>query len=251
MSRYLILPANASHDVHPDNSNNNYKIRLPERLMMKRGEWEIALRAITYPNNWHNVTNAAITLANLNTKMSTKVRVADGKYKNVADLINKCNAALTKLQMNDVLNFKHSTVTGKTSATIHDRFTAFTMSDDLADILGFVPGRTYQASRSGSDIVAANTTNIEGAYDNLYVYCNLCEDRVVGDSNVPCLHNVPARARDGSSNLVHEIVNRPIYVPVANVDTDTVEIDIRRGDGERVLFRGGCVIVTVHLRKAS
>ena len=39
-------------------------------------------------------------------------------------------------------------------------------------------------------------------------------------------------------------------MPVANVDTDTVEIDIRRGDGERVLFRGGCVIVTVHLRKA-
>ena len=91
--------------------------------------------------------------------------------------------------------------------------------------------------------------NLDVAYDNLYVYCNLCENRVVGDSSVPCLHNIPVRTPDGTSNLVHERVRNPAYVPVTGSDTDTIEIDIRRGDGESVVFRGGCVIVTVHLRK--
>ena len=99
-----------------------------------------------------------------------------------------------------------------------------------------------------TEVPAANTVNLEGGYDNLYIYSNLCANRVVGDSLVPCLHVLASRSPDEGTFTVHEEVKNLVYVPVSNLDTDTVEIDIRRGDGKSVAFRSGCVVITVHMR---
>jgi len=248
MSTYLILPANASHDVYPDNSNHNYKIKLPERLQILSGEWEIALRSITYPNNWHNVAKQFVLFINTETKRSLTCTVPDGKYKSVSDVTAMLNQLSSRQPPGSDVSFRYSATTGNTIIKHRKKEIMVLLSKDLANILGF-DTKQYTVPTDDYDRVSANTSNIDGQYDNLYVYCNLCNSRVVGDSNVPLLHNVPVRGRTGASNLVHEIVKSPVYVPVANADTDTVEIDIRRGDGEPVLFKGGCVIVTVHLRK--
>ena len=62
---------------------------------------------------------------------------------------------------------------------------------------------------------------------------------------------MPVRWTDEQTNLVGETVEEPMYVNAAALDTDVVEVDIRRRDGESVVFRGGRVVITVHLRKRS
>ena len=174
--------------------------------------------------------------------------IPDGKYKNVADLTETINRKISTQPIGSDITFRYSAATGKVVINHRKKEHIALLSKDLANVLGF-DTKWYTLPTDDYDRVADNTSNIDGHYDNLYVYCNLCESRVVGDSSVPLLHNVPVRNKTGTSNLVHEIVKSPVYVPVANADTDTVEIDIRSGDGEPVLFKGGCVIVTVHLRK--
>ena len=79
MSMYLILPTNASHDRYPDNKNHNYKIHLPRRLRLDGDAWEIALRSISFNNNWFNVTNAYVRVENALTNQATTVRFEDGR----------------------------------------------------------------------------------------------------------------------------------------------------------------------------
>ena len=119
MSRYLVLPANASHDVHPENSNNNYKIKLLERLVMQNGSWEVALHAITYPNNWYNVQDSYITLSHLILGYTHKVKVPDGKYKSAQTLVNKCNIALAAKNLEDRVKLKYRQEDGKVTLTVH------------------------------------------------------------------------------------------------------------------------------------
>ena len=245
MSRYIVLPANASFDVYPENSNNNFKIKLPERLSIRAGEFEIALRSITYPNNWCNVKDSFILFTNTDTKSSVKVVIPDGRYKNVNHLVRACTTELSRAGLSESVDIKHVESRGKISLQLTRPIYGVKFSEDLADIFGFNPELTY-----GGELmfVSPNTVNIEGGFDNLYIYSNLCENRVVGDSNVPCLHVVPTKKPDEGSFIVHDSVKNPVYVPVASLDTETVEIDIRRGDGKSVAFRGGCVIITVHIR---
>ena len=252
MSRYLILPANASHDVYPENANHNYKIKLPERMRLAPNQWEIALRAITYPNNWHNLCNGTMRLGNKQTIAIADIKVRDGRYRKGSDLIAGCNAAIAEAGFLHAVSFDYIEVEDKAVVTITDPNYALKLGNELASLLGFVANRRFSTTGdSNLRVKGESVLNLDNGYDNLYVYCNLCENRIVGDSSVPCLHNIPVRTIDGPSNLVHELIRNPAYVAVAGTDTDTVEIDIRRGDGEPVLFRGGCVIATVHLRKKA
>ena len=249
MSRYLVLPANASHDVHPDNSNSNYKIKLPERLRMRTGDWEVALCAITYPNNWYNVKDAHITLMHTVQKSVTTVKVPDGKYKTINALVSKCNVALAAANMAQRFKLIYREADGKVVLLGNSaQFFGVQFSADLADIMGFNPDRIYG---DVGTLEAANTVNLEGGYDNIYVYSNLCANRVVGDSLVPCLHVIATKQPDDGTFIVHDEITNPVYVPIAHLDTDTVEVDIRRGDGKSVAFRGGCVVMTVHIRPAN
>ena len=122
-------------------------------------------------------------------------------------------------------------------------------SPDLAAVLGFESSEVYKKTAGLKKIAAPNAVNLDSMYDTLYVYCDLCENRIVGDSDVPCLYNVPVRFTSKTTTVAHEAMEDLNYVPVRGFDSDVVEIDIRRRDGEPVPFKGGDVVVAVHLRK--
>ena len=124
------------------------------------------------------------------------------------------------------------------------------LSDDLADALGFQRGRKYWYYNENEPfILSDNTADVEQGFTSLYVYCSLCENRLVGDASVRLLRVIPVRS-EGERN-VYEEVRTPHYVPVTNTSSDVVEINISRDDGKPVPFKGGKVIVTLHLRKRT
>ena len=251
MSGNFILPSNASYEEFPDNTASTYKVKLPERLGYERGKWEIALRAITYHNNWYNVKDAYVKVYYRDAdrkKKTTTVKFPDGRYYDQVSVLIKLHAALAGANMTDFFKIEYSIVYIRPFLSFSRSEYGVQFSPDLADFLGFVPGKVYRKRRYNGIILAPNEPHVNTAYEHLYVYCNLCADRVVGDSMVPCLYAVPVKWSDESTELMHKVIDEPMYVPVAGVDTDIVEIDIRRRDGQPVQFKGGNVIVAIEVR---
>ena len=249
-SLHLVLPSGASHDAYPDNTNGHYRVKLPQRLTSARGEWEVALRSITYHNNWYNASGAHVVIEQPD---GTKVRIdfPDGRYNSILDVIAKLYEVMASKRLYRFIGLNYNTE--HASIFMQMRYEGYTIqySADLADMLGFIPSKKYKKDNEDGKIFPENEPNMQTVYEQLYVYSNLCAERVVGDKSVPLLHNVPVRWTGSQTRLVGETVQRPAYVPVNSLDTDVVEIDIRRRDGEPVVFRGGRVVVAVHLRKVS
>lgn len=81
----------------------------------------------------------------------------------------------------------------------------------------------------------------------LYVYCNIVEEQIVGNSMVPLLKIVPVEGRHGE-NVTKEYIN-PQYVPVYISHISDLLIRIRDDAGEKVPFGRGRVQATLHFRR--
>ena len=80
--------------------------------------------------------------------------------------------------------------------------------------------------------------------DSLYVYCDVVEPRMVGDSQVPLLRIVPAEGDHGQ--LVTRIYENVHYVRLQRKSFQTIEINIRDRTGNIVPFEQGTLNVTLH-----
>ncbi|OOZ36454.1 hypothetical protein BOW52_10770 [Solemya elarraichensis gill symbiont] len=76
-----------------------------------------------------------------------------------------------------------------------------------------------------------------------YVYCNLCDDSVVGETELPLLRRVCMK-RAGT-----EIYSLPYAVPVKLGHATEVHVYIKDRDGAPASFLGGKVTVTLALKK--
>ena len=134
---------------------------------MRTDDWEVALCAITYPNNWYNVKDAYKTLTHTVEKSVTTVKVPDGKYKTINTLISKCNVALAAKSQANRFKLIYREADGKVVLLGNSvEFIGVQFSTDLADIMGFNPDRSYGDIKT---LEAANNVNLEGVYDNIYV----------------------------------------------------------------------------------
>lgn len=80
----------------------------------------------------------------------------------------------------------------------------------------------------------------------MYVYCDVLEHVLVGDTKSPLLRIVQV---DGKGNdTVHARYEKPIYVPLQKKHFESIEIDIRTDTGKPIPFEYGKVIVTLHFR---
>ena len=86
--------------------------------------------------------------------------------------------------------------------------------------------------------------------DQLFVYSNLCEPCMLGDTSAPLLRIVNVEAKDFSfgSTIVKKFA--PInYIPLLNNRFQTVDIDIRDQFGNAIAFEFGTLTVTLHFKR--
>ena len=94
----------------------------------------------------------------------------------------------------------------------------------------------------------ANTVvNMHQGFDTIYVYTDVVESRIVGDSLVPLLRCLPVRGGHGAT--VSDRFTNVHYVPLLRKEFGTIEVDIRDDTGRRVPFEYGRVTVTLHFRR--
>jgi hypothetical protein len=111
-------------------------------------------------------------------------------------------------------------------------------SPELSKILGVEPHKSYHAGRH--EFRVGSSMNV------VYVYCDIAEHIVVGDSLVPCLRTVPVFSHGGEQ--IVERYENPHYVPVLKNDCSTVEIELADDSGNEIKFGDGLSLVKLHFR---
>ena len=280
---YLTFPSNSSMKVQPDNTLAHYITDLPQRSLS--GEWECGLTEIQHPHTWYNVTEEDVWFF-LNEKyivgLTPSARLAPGFYKGPVALMDHINNGLKRMVTDKVrAKLNYCPITQK--ITLHmSPDTVFTIPyhSAMKPMLGFRKSaaataaggtREYVHPRLGgpdigvtpsATVVLSPTQTVDGPYsfrreadnvvdmarrfDTIYIYTDVVESRIVGESMAPLLRSLPVRGTHGAT--VSERFTNLHYVPLLR-RLRTIEMDIRDDTVRRVPFEYGRVTVTLHFRR--
>ena len=104
------------------------------------------------------------------------------------------------------------------------------------------PDARYPFRKEADDVV-----NMTRGFDTIYVYTDVVESRIVGDSLAPLLRTLRVAGSHGAT--VSDRFTNIHYVPLLYSNFKSIEMDIRDDTGRRVPFEYGRVTVTLHFRR--
>lgn len=250
---YLTLPSNSSILYYPNNTTTKFSTHLPQQITLK-GVWQVALVEFHYPCTFQNVREGANTVyiyTHHEDEDESKYEIhasvlKSGTYYNAESLINLLNTDTTIAKY---YQFEYNMENG---------FCKVASSTSLAkNVTNFeLPrGITLQL---GMDLESKLPTmtrpcNVRlGLPAELYVYCDVIEPQLIGDTMAPLLRIVSV---DKASYIYGDqktcIFFQPHYVRVLVNQFDNIEVDIRIESGAAVPFQFGTSLVKLHFRRVD
>lgn len=252
----IVLPSNSSMKYFPDNTTTSFSTRLPKELELT-GKWMVGISEIHVPCTILHVRRKDAKIAD-----DPETYFAHGTYESVQILIRAINEALAvyhKSNQEEMLyfdekggyvSFRKFPLKGKPRTFL---------SNIVKRIIGFeggtvvtnIPVREGSSALSDLMILGKHPACLARALpDQLFVYSNICEPSIVGDTHATLLRIVNLEAR--KANFGTTIVKRysPItYVPVLSNRFQIVDIDIRDQFGNNIPFEFGTLTVTLHFKR--
>ena len=83
----LDLPSSASAIDFSDNTNNNFKVRLPQKLALEPGQLEVGAMVAHIPNKFYNIVAGEVTLLSHTTTAKQTYRLTPGFYRTPESLL--------------------------------------------------------------------------------------------------------------------------------------------------------------------
>ena len=254
----LTLPSNNSKQIYPDNSVASFTTKLPEDINLT-GQWEVALKEIQYPISWYNIDeDSGYVIVDFNNvtspivlqalqpvltdRMNIQIFIRSGYYSTGQQLADEFNIMLKSslpAAIADGVRLGYSVPAGKFTIEVGYGIT-LNFSRPLCKMMGFK--RTINSPQIGR-----YTADMKRGIYSLYVYCDACEDNIVGDTKVPLLRIVPVQG-DHSDYICHNY-DFPTYTPVQTKNFSEIKIHITDDTGNTIPFRSGKSIVTLHFRR--
>ena len=248
---YLTLPSNNSMGYYPENTLAQFTSRLPDVINLS-GDWEVGLVEIQYPHNWFNVPirkrQRTFTLRSSATNdpngglVRRSFFIRAGYYPHIYDLLSeiqrKTNESLADL--GNAIQLDYDAITHRISVSF-SKPCSMGLPMHIRKILGLTRG-SWDATNPNGGVVSDLDL-----VDSLFVYCDVLEPRVVGDSQVPLLRIIPVEGVNGE--LVTRIYKNVLYVRLQRKTFQTIEINIRDRAGANVPFEAGTLNVTLHFRQ--
>jgi hypothetical protein len=249
---YITLPSNSKQS----NTTSFFETTLPQQISLE-GNWECALVELIYPNNWDNVTTDQNVVKFFDVKNNTRqiVKIPTARYESVTDLIQSINDCIVSVGRREKVNYAESislyfnNLKRSVQVTLQNaNVVNFTFSDHIAYMLGFIPEQ-FKVSDPGDKtvIVAHHPPDILGGMHYLYIYCDILQPQIVGNTLAPLLGVVNVEGQ------YMQIVNRtyvaPHYIPVLKKCFNTIEINIKDDQNEFIKFGFGKTILKLHFKK--
>lgn len=283
---YMTLPSNSSMNYFPDNKVNNFVTKLPKHIYLN-GSWEVALVEATFPYNFYTLNDEednSIIISIKDTELSFTVNITPGYYNTPQELINEMNDLITQtfqdyehLYTEDISPYNDGSGRIPGNPTAHVNTQPYAMfryknslnrvfvstykciihlSDNMRYVLGFERNTLADPVKLANDDTSIyKLDNYAGKFPvdlhyrthSLYVYCDVIEKQIVGDSLAPLLRVLSTRSDLGQ--WVHKHYNNPHYRPVNNKNFETIRIYISNDIGEMASFDSGRSVVTLHFRR--
>lgn len=119
------------------------------------------------------------------------------------------------------------------------------LTPQLAGMLGYATGHIFKYERGAHPI-----NLFVGLPEQMYYYCDLVEEQVVGDKVAPLLRSVNSHAGECTYGSTCSVAfNRPFYVPLVKRHFETIEILIKDALGRNVAFTHGTSTCVLHFRR--
>lgn len=245
---YVVLPSNSSMKTFPNNTLHSFKIKVPFSLPSDEGGWSVGMSEIQYPSAIKNIVGGYMEVRFSNESMPMVIPMYDGMFKTIPSVIDQINTVLRNAQLENKVVLTYDEIRNRVIFEIKDDRDGFgiSFSQNVLNILG-LKRKPHEYYTNG--VYTENPTDISQGFSALYVYADIVENRMVGDSMVPLLRVVPVENKSRSSDIQWVRFNHIQYVPVAQRNSDVIEINIRRDNGEIISFEGGKVVITLHFQK--
>lgn len=273
---YLVLPSNSSMKFFPDNRTTCFTTELPEQMNLY-GRWEVGLSEILFPKSFLHVRKDECTIRyqyhdEKGVHHLHEVDIPSGVYESISEFVETLNHHLAELKPPHIGFEFESKNGGKVSIcrlcdnceSVH----LISLHEKIERILGFSPdqkinnydsmkfpdfgvGRYLPLDSRHRGLVAEHPAQLANGLPNrMFVYCDLCEPRIVGDVKTPLLRMVKIDTRRyiyGSDQV--EAFPSPHYIPMLHTRFRTILIDIRDHLGDSIPFETGTLTVTLHFRR--
>ena len=118
--------------------------------------------------------------------------------------------------------------------------------EDFSKALGF--GTLFPLT-PGAMKKGSLTADVKRGMTGLFIYTNVVDRHLVGDSFVPLLRVVPMHRSDSPFENVAVEFSNVQYHEVGNFHGREIEVHVRRDTGKTVNFNAGKVLVVLHFRK--
>jgi hypothetical protein len=244
---YINLPSN-TYTLKNANTTSQFRVRLPHEVRLS-GHWEVALVELQYPRSWNNIAEETSEIAGLNNNQMVMgygsrrimLTIWPGYYESAEQLSSAIEEARkTHGGLKDSW-LGYQKLRNKFFYSSKDY--KLIMPAKLQYMMGFDSHRLEETT------VAVHPPDVRGGMDSLYVYCDLVEPQIVGNSLEPLLRIVPIKGSHG--DYISSVFVAPHYIPILRREFSTVEITIKTDTNRLVPFEFGKCIVKLHFRKIS
>ena len=275
-SFYVTLPSNGSMKLYPGNTLASYTNKLANRIILKEDDWEVGLVEIQYPTVFANIRSKDFWMhfhyGHPNNIKEKTMCLPDGIYDKVENILLVMNE---KLQDSDyVFNFEYLKDINRIKLTFVVSFAKMQtviLSPSLAIALGYIlpvdaenmlsfelynddtfmaDVQTSAQDNTGTTVEIIKTPyppSIENSIPpQMYIYSDIVAPNFIGDVLAPLLRIVKV---DGVGKDTCQTFTEPYYIPVLKRDFETIEINIRKDDGNLVPFLSGKLNVRLHFKR--
>lgn len=236
---HLTLPSNASMRCYPNNTAAQFTTKLPSTVELD-GDWEVGLTEISCPGSRYNIRRDEYRFEVMqdSPSMNAKFAIPEGYYGNMFKIIR----SLMQIQTSRLVEFTFNDECGRVEFKVADGH-VLKMNRAMQDLMGFDDllyrsGRSHRAERDHSIPVDIQT---------MYVYCDVLQSVLVGDTKAPLLRIV--NVEEKTVRNFHRVMNPIFYVPLQKRQFDTIEINVMDDTGRAVSFTDGKTIVVLEFRR--
>ena len=121
-------------------------------------------------------------------------------------------------------------------------------SNNLAHMLGFASNRTYDDREI---YTSEHPVSLYEGLNLVYVYCDLLEQVLVGDTKAPLLRIINRTTSTKNNAISHATFNPVQYVPLQKNYFDTIAIKLMTDVGERMPFVVCKSILVIEFRRCA
>jgi len=210
--------------------------KLPRRIELN-GDWSVSLKEISTPLAFCNIraNYYKFTVKSYQMEEPVEFVMQEGNYLTVESIIDELNRLVDDYRENvrfglvmiDEINIRFRLLTANDVVVRLNRA--------LANLLGMGTDGIQYFTNSVYTAPTPIDIPYQAQITTLYIYCNILEHVIVGDTTAPLLRVVEGQLNEKKTRM-HDLLNTPLFVPVQKKSFDTIEIWIMTDTGHPVPF---------------